>query len=119
MCCEAFCTGTDADPAQQALYAAAQGVAAKFPAAIRDRYVAAAKILRLPYWDFALRPPAGSTAFPGSLSATSISVIDTDGQTKQIRNPLHQFDFHPVNPSPGDFTATVRRAAPFPAVGVI
>ena len=93
---------------QQALYAVAQGVAAKFPAAIRDRHVAAAKILRLPYWDFAMRPPAGTTAFPGALSAPTITVIDTDGRTKAIRNPLHQFDFHPVNPSAGDFDDQVR-----------
>ncbi len=92
--------------AQQALYAVAQGIAQKFPAAMRDRYVQAAKTVRLPYYDWAMRPPpAATSAFPDSLSSARISVVDVDGVSKQIDNPLYQFNFHPANPAPGDFDA--------------
>ncbi len=41
------------------------------------------------------------------MSSASISVVDVDGKTKSITNPLYQFNFHPVNPAKGDFDSQV------------
>ncbi|KAK0734565.1 common central domain of tyrosinase-domain-containing protein [Lasiosphaeria miniovina] len=91
---------------EQSLYKSVQAVAAKFPAgALRDRYVAAAKDFRAPYFDWASQPPAGTSAFPSVLSSSTIRVVDVDGKTKSVGNPLYQFNFHPVNPSRGDFSS--------------
>lgn len=85
-----------------------QDVASKFPAgALRDKYVAAAKGFRAPYFDWASQPSQGTSAFPSVLSSPKIQVVDVDGQTKSIANPLYHFSFHPVNPSPQDFTQQV------------
>lgn len=86
-----------------------QDVAAKFPqGALRDKYVLAAKTFRAPYFDWASQPPQGSSAFPPAFTAPNVQVVDIDGKTKAVANPLYRFAFHPVNPSAGDFTATVR-----------
>lgn len=55
-----------------------------------------------------MTPGSGSTAFPASLSSSTVSVVDVDGTTKKIANPLYQFTFHPVNPQAGDFDDQVR-----------
>ncbi|KAK0657015.1 common central domain of tyrosinase-domain-containing protein [Cercophora newfieldiana] len=95
---------------EQALYASVQTVAQRFTAgALRDRYVAAAKDFRAPYFDWAIPPPAGSTAFPTAIASPNVSVVDVDGRTRTIVNPINRFVFHPVNPSPGDFNANWSR----------
>ncbi|KAK3395387.1 tyrosinase precursor [Sordaria brevicollis] len=96
---------------EQALYASVQAAAQKFPieGGLRAKYVAAAKDFRAPYFDWASQPPKGTLAFPESLSARTIQVVDVDGKTKSINNPLNRFTFHPVNPSPGDFSAAWSR----------
>ncbi|EGZ76806.1 tyrosinase precursor [Neurospora tetrasperma FGSC 2509] len=96
---------------EQALYASMQAVAQKFPVegGLRAKYVAAAKDFRAPYFDWASQPPKGTLAFPESLSSRNIQVVDVDGKTKSINNPLHRYTFHPVNPSPGDFSAAWSR----------
>ncbi|KAM7200214.1 tyrosinase [Naviculisporaceae sp. PSN 640] len=89
---------------EQSLYASVQEVASQFPAGeLRAKYVAAAKDFRAPYWDWAIPPPSDAEAFPTFFSSPQISVIDTDGNTKTVSNPLHRYTFHPLNPSPGDF----------------
>ena len=89
---------------KQSLYTSVQKVAAKFPPGqLRDKYVAAAKDFRAPYWDWASVPPANTPAFPTALSAPNLTVTAPDGTTKSIANPLHSFTFHPMNPSPNDF----------------
>lgn len=100
---------------KQSLYKSVQAVAAKFPAgALRDKYVAAAKDFRAPYFDWASQPPAGTSAFPSVLSSSTIRVVDVDGKTKSVGNPLYQFNFHPVNPSRGDFSSQVSISLPPP-----
>lgn len=84
-----------------------QDAAQKFPPTLRDRYLRAAKDFRLPYYDWAIRVPSGTSAFPSLIGSEKISVTDVDGKKKDIENPLYQFSFHPVNPSPGDFDETV------------
>ena len=69
----------------------------------------AAKDFRLPYFDWASKPLLGGSAFPALFTSAQIGVTDVDGKSKSIDNPLYRFDFHPVNPAPGDFDANVRR----------
>lgn len=79
-------------------------MASQFPAGqLRDKYVSAAKDFRSPYWDWAIPSASEADAFPTIFSSPQISVIDTDGKTKTVANPLHRYTFHPLNPSPGDF----------------
>lgn len=84
---------------EQALYAIIQQVATQFPAAIRGRYVAAAQTFRIPYWDWAAKGPG--SAFPSSISSQQATIIDVDGATKQISNPLYSYQF-PARASQGD-----------------
>ncbi|KAK4116618.1 Monophenol monooxygenase [Canariomyces notabilis] len=102
-------------PQTQSLYNAVQEVARQFPAgALRDRYVAAARDFRAPYFDWASQPPRGASAFPSLFTSPNIQVIDVDGRTKSTSNPLYRFDFRPANVPPGDlqqwsrYQATVR-----------
>lgn len=71
----------------------------------RSRYLAAAQSFRIPYWDWAIVVPAGQSVVPTSLSSTSIQVIQpgSGGKSTTIDNPLYSFQFHPINPSEGDF----------------
>ncbi|KAF2815808.1 tyrosinase-domain-containing protein [Mytilinidion resinicola] len=85
---------------EQSLYAIIQGIAQEFPSAVQARYVAAAKDFRMPYWDWAAKVGSGS-AFPSAISSQTATVIDTDGATKQINNPLFSFQF-PASASEGD-----------------
>lgn len=83
-----------------------QKKATEFPqSAGRDRYVAAAKDFRMPYWDWAAVLPAGTSVFPTSLSTKTINVVTptSGGKPTPIDNPLYSFKFHPLNPTPGDF----------------
>jgi len=95
---------------EQALYNSVQAVAQRFTAgALRDRYVASAKDFRAPYFDWAGQPASGSSAFPTAIASPNISVVDVDGRTKTIVNPINRFVFHPVNPSRGDFNSNWSR----------
>ncbi len=57
----------------------------------------AAASLRLPYWDWAMDPPAGQNDVPDSIAQPSIQVITPNG-TQTIPNPLYQYTFHPIDP---------------------
>ncbi|KAH6854085.1 hypothetical protein B0I37DRAFT_421388 [Chaetomium sp. MPI-CAGE-AT-0009] len=90
---------------EQSLYNAVKEVAQRFPqGALRDKYLEAAKTFRAPYFDWASQPPRGTPAFPSALTSPKVQVVDTDGKTKLVSNPLYRFVFHSVNPSPGDFS---------------
>ncbi|AEO70659.1 uncharacterized protein THITE_2056637 [Thermothielavioides terrestris NRRL 8126] len=90
---------------EKSLYDAVQDVAKQFPqGALRDKYVQAAKTFRAPYFDWASQPPRGSSAFPSVLTTANIQVVDVDGKAKSVTNPLYRFSFHPMNPSPEDFS---------------
>jgi tyrosinase len=60
---------------------------------MRARYVEAAKTFRMPYWDWAAHVDTQLPTFPTTISSPTISVIDVDGATKQINNPLFSFRF--------------------------
>ena len=92
---------------QQALYSAIQEVAQKFPQNLRARYVEAAKNVRLPYFDWAVRVRAGADSLPPSIARQTISVVDTDGRRKSVENPLYSFKISQVRPDRGDLTRGV------------
>ncbi|MBE3049603.1 tyrosinase family protein [Candidatus Bathyarchaeota archaeon] len=83
-------------------------MAKKFPQNLRARYVEAAKQVRLPYFDWAVRVRAGADSLPPSIARQTIRVVDTDGQSKSIDNPLHSFNISQVRPDKGDLTRGVR-----------
>ncbi len=77
---------------EQTLVQLAQQIAAEYPPDSRPVYEAAAATLRLPYWDWALRPTV-----PDVLAAREISVVTPSGW-RVIANPLFSYRF---NPKPG------------------
>jgi tyrosinase len=74
--------------------------------------VQAAKTFRAPYFDWASQPPRGTSAFPSALTTPNVQVVDVDGRTKTVANPLYRFAFQPANPSAGDFPRQVGRPHP-------
>ena len=91
------------------MYKIIQDIAQKFPSNVRDRYVQAAKDIRLPYFDWAARLTPGTSAFPNVMTLQRITVIDQDGARKSIDNPLYSFSFAAVKPAPGDFDSGVSK----------
>ncbi|KAK4129080.1 Monophenol monooxygenase [Parathielavia appendiculata] len=90
---------------EQSLYNAVQEVAKQFPqGALRDRYVEAAKTFRCPYFDWASQPPRGTAVFPTAFTSPNVQVVDVDGRTKSVPNPLYRFTFQPLNLPPGDLS---------------
>jgi tyrosinase len=47
----------------------------------------------MPYWDWAARITPQASAFPTAISSSTATVVDVDGATKQINNPLYSFRF--------------------------
>ena len=47
----------------------------------------------------------GDSVLPGSMQADTVQVVTptSGGQPTDLKNPLYSFDFHPLNPSQGDF----------------
>jgi tyrosinase len=81
-----------------------QDIASKFTGPNNAKYVAAAKDFRIPYYDWAALPLAGSAAFPSAITASRVNIIDKNGP-RPMNNPLASFKFHPMNPAAGDFDA--------------
>lgn len=52
----------------------------------------AAEALRVPYWDWALRIPAGQPAVPEEMRSTTVSIATPHGE-KVVKNPVHSFTF--------------------------
>ncbi len=83
-----------------------QSIAASFPdPADQARYLAAARNFRVPYWDWAMPLQAGDSVLPSSVQEETVKVMtpSSDGQAVEMKNPLYSFDFHPLNPTAGDF----------------
>ena len=47
----------------------------------------------MPFWDWATGTSGQSSAFPSAISSQTASVIDVDGASKTIHNPLYSFQF--------------------------
>lgn len=74
-------------PSQQILWTHAQSIARTYPSSLRDRYVAAAATLRVPYWDWAATP-----ALPEVVTTPLITINTPDGM-KNMDNPLFNYTF--------------------------
>lgn len=82
---------------EQTLHEHMVDVVNEFPAgAQRQRYASAISSWRLPYWDWAMQPPAGEGVLPASVQSPTISVTLPNG-THTIHNPLYSYQFHPVS----------------------
>lgn len=76
-----------------------QAVVNSFPAgATRNRYAAAAKTLRMPYWDWAMAPTNGVDDVPTLIRDQTVSVVTPSG-TQTIANPLYSYKFNPLRPN--------------------
>ncbi|KAF2257857.1 Di-copper centre-containing protein [Lojkania enalia] len=84
---------------EQELYKHVSAVAKQFSPALIEKYTAAAKSFRIPYWDWAL----GEDTFdvPEFFITPTIEVLGFDGLAQRIPNPLHHFQFRRT--IPGDF----------------
>jgi tyrosinase len=87
--------------------------AIEFPNGPAQRqYRAAAKNLRLPYWDWAKPAAAGQTILPSILTQPFVTFDTPSGRTI-INNPLYQFQFNGASgPNFGDLSRDVCRMAP-------
>lgn len=66
------------------------------PGPIRQRMARAAVNVRWPYWDFAATPKNGGSVWPTIITKKFIQVLTPQGN-RTVKNPLHSYDFHPVN----------------------
>lgn len=64
---------------------------------MRDRYQKAAATFRLPYWDWAVRPPANESCLPLSIGGGPNVTADGPDGPQVIANPLYSFAFKPLN----------------------
>lgn len=71
----------------------AQMIARQYYGASKTKYIAAAKTLRLPYWDW-----AESAAIPTILNMPKIAIITPAGK-QQVDNPLYAYQFPPLDPT--------------------
>lgn len=81
---------------EQQLVSIAKGIANQYPTSTRAAYQTAAAQLRMPYWDWAAKPPNGGPTLPQSITAQSVT-LDTPSGSQTILNPLLQYTL--PNPS--------------------
>jgi len=70
---------------------------AKFPAAVQQRYLTAARNLRLPYYDWAQNAPSGQSSLPEILIQPQVQAMLANG-TQTIDNPLYSYKFKDTEP---------------------
>lgn len=77
---------------EQLLFEHMVDCANEFPAGDdRDRYSQAASLVRLPYWDWAVKPESGDV-LPDIVQQPSVQVSTPNG-TQTIENPLFSYKF--------------------------
>lgn len=77
---------------EQLLFEHMVDCANEFPAGDdRDRYSQAASLVRLPYWDWAVKPESGGV-LPDIVQQPSVQVSTPNG-TQTIENPLFSYKF--------------------------
>lgn len=79
------------------MYGMIQQIAAWYPEDVRDEYIAAASNFRVPYWDWAVAPPAGESVLPSSTSSSPTISVDGPSGVQLIANPLFTYQFKPLN----------------------
>ncbi|OCL01252.1 Di-copper centre-containing protein [Glonium stellatum] len=81
---------------EEILYINCRQAVAEFPVgSLKDQYTSALATFRMPYWDWAMVPPAGQVAMPSSLQRPTVQVVMPNG-TNTISNPLYAYRFHPL-----------------------
>ncbi|KAJ3493192.1 hypothetical protein NLG97_g4889 [Lecanicillium saksenae] len=96
-------------PHGQILVKHAKQIAVTYPEEHRARYIAAADVLRMPFWDWAADEAVPQPTVPLSLN---INVTENGKlEAKDVENPLHTFKFpqHVLDGEFGEFD-TMRRA---------
>ncbi|KAG7292970.1 hypothetical protein NEMBOFW57_003015 [Staphylotrichum longicolle] len=98
---------------EQVLHGLIETIASFWPEGERERYVAAARRFRLPYWDWAATPPAGESVLPRSIGGSPFIDINGPSGQQRIANPLFSYSFKPLDstafgsgPSNNSFVAT-------------
>ncbi|KAI1121613.1 Di-copper centre-containing protein [Nemania abortiva] len=84
---------------EQTLYNIIQYIASLWPPEDLDRVQNAAKRFRIPYWDWAVAPPAGESVLPLSIGGSSTMNVSGPNGIQSISNPLFSFIFKPFNGS--------------------
>ena len=83
---------------EQVLYAAIQQITLLYPAGSgRDAYVEAAANFRIPYWDWAMKPPEGQSVLPKCVGGSEEVTVNGPTGPVVIDNPLFTYKFHPLN----------------------
>ncbi|OLL25128.1 Tyrosinase [Neolecta irregularis DAH-3] len=82
---------------EQSVYLAAQKIAGEFPQKSRSRWLEAASLLRVPYWDFAL-----DITLPDIFLRDETVIVTTPTGQQTIPNPLYSFKFNPVGKDFGE-----------------
>ena len=104
---------------EQAWYQNVLEVIATFPANQQARWKAAARTLRMPFWDWARTPLSGQTNVPASIRDTTVTVTKPSGKVT-ISNPLYSYSFGSSLPAEmgggpfGNSPVTLRRPIPNP-----
>ncbi|KAF3927946.1 Tyrosinase [Dactylellina cionopaga] len=75
---------------EQAVYTIAGEVAAEFTGAAKKKYVAAAKTLRFPYWDWA--DETNQSYLPAIVAEPEVDVVTPKGK-QTIKNPFYAYRF--------------------------
>lgn len=81
------------------MYNIIQYIASLWPPDDLDRVQNAAKRFRIPYWDWAVAPPAGESVLPLSIGGSSTMNVSGPNGIQSISNPLFSFAFKPFNGS--------------------
>ncbi|KAF7188991.1 Tyrosinase [Pseudocercospora fuligena] len=95
---------------EQELLKVAMNIANQYPSSSKASMVAAATQLRLPYWDWAAKPPSGRPVLPLIVTDVQVTVNGPKG-SKTITNPFFRYDFKSTERSQmyyGPFTTWTR-----------
>lgn len=83
---------------QQTVYNITQMIAAWYPDNRRESFKKAAESFRLPYWDWAMKPPNGTSVFPSAVGDSPAVEVDGPNGKQNISNPLFSYTFKPLDP---------------------
>ncbi|KAH8675617.1 hypothetical protein BX600DRAFT_432181 [Xylariales sp. PMI_506] len=84
---------------EQTMYGIVQVIASWYPEDRREVFQKAALGFRIPYWDWAAKPPTGDTVFPQSVGGSPDVRVDGPNGNQTISNPLYSYIFKPLNAS--------------------
>ncbi|KAH6659945.1 common central domain of tyrosinase-domain-containing protein [Truncatella angustata] len=97
-------------------------IAAWYPDGRRSAFQKAAEDFRIPYWDWAMKPPNGTSVFPLAVGGSSEVEVDGPNGKQNISNPLFSYTFKPLDPDIFEeypfmyWTETKRRPTPMQAI---